>query len=228
MMQIPATALFMLFLSLWIPAAASSFCTNTEPASIERRLLAEGWKRSGGDREIGVYSRRVQGSDLHEVLAVARIDAPPERLLSVVGDYERYPDFMPYVEKTVVEKRNGESAWIFQQLDFPWPISNRYYTIRLNTTARQDKGDYRVEWTLADANEFRREGTGVRTPVNNGHWELCATNGGKSTLVTYYVHTHPGGTLPAWAVNMANEIAVPSVIKAVKAQAALPLYDAIQ
>jgi hypothetical protein len=48
----------------------------------------------------------------------------------------------------------------------------------------------------------------------------------KSTQVTYFVHTDPGGALPAWVINIANKESAPSVVKAVRARVAALSADA--
>ncbi len=44
--------------------------------------------------------------------------------------------------------------------------------------------------------------------------------GDGATRVTYFIHTDPGGVLPAFAVNFANTVAVPLVIEKVRARLA--------
>jgi hypothetical protein len=119
-----------------------------------------------------------------------------------------------------VEAQSAAAAWVFQQLDFPFPISNRYYTIKLTAHDPAAAGDlFRVDWHLAEDLPTPRKGEGEPVLTNKGFWKLEALENGRRTHVTYYIHTNPGGALPAWIVNLANNAAVPRVIEAVRQRA---------
>jgi len=168
---------------------------------------------------ICVYTRKSQASGMHEILAVATIDASPALVREVISDFARYPDFMPYVQASKVLKQEGNTAWVFQQLSFPFPISNRYYTIRVSSdSGLASGGGVRISWSLARDAESSSRGEGVPMLVNDGFWDLRPLEGGASTRVTYFIHTNPGGSLPSFAVNMANTVAVPRVMESLRAR----------
>ena len=56
----------------------------------------------------------------------------------------------------------------------------------------------------------------VRVRINDGYWLLEPRENGKKTFATYYVYTSPGGSIPSWIANKANDIAVPKVFQAIK------------
>jgi hypothetical protein len=60
----------------------------------------------------------------------------------------------------------------------------------------------------------------VRVTVNEGFWLLEPRENGAKTFATYYLFTHPGGSLPDWLVNKANGTAVPDVFKRIREVAA--------
>jgi hypothetical protein len=168
---------------------------------------------------ICVYTRKSQASGVHEILAVATIAASPAELRGVISDYARYPEFMPYVEASEVLKREGNTAWVFQQLSLPFPISDRYYTIRVVGGPGTASGNgARISWSLARDTESSNRGEGVPMLVNDGFWDLHPLEGGAATRVTYFIHTNPGGSLPSFAVNMANTVAVPRVMESLRAR----------
>jgi hypothetical protein len=128
---------------------------------------------------------------------------------------------MPYVTASTILKAEPQRHWVFQQLAFPFPISDRFYTIVIESdTGGAALGRYRVAWRLAGDAEPRQQGTGEPTRVNNGSWSLQPLGEKEVTQVTYVIHTDPGGALPAFAVNMANTVAVPLVIEKLRARAA--------
>jgi ribosome-associated toxin RatA of RatAB toxin-antitoxin module len=180
------------------------------------------WEFESTTDGICVYSRSARGSSIHEVTAKAQFDVPPARVFAVISDYTHYPEFMPYVEKSEIIRREGMGeTWVFQQLALPF-ISDRYYTIKLrNESSRPAEGIYRIEWELLPAHASIRRGEGEPMRVDTGSWYLQPVNDGRGTRVTYFVHADPGGQLSDWIINMANTSAVPDVIMAVKKRAAL-------
>lgn len=190
------------------------------PLRPQTHAVANGaWRLVSEADLICVYTRKSQASGVHEILAVATIAASPAELRGVISDYARYPEFMPYVEVSEVLKREGNTAWVFQQLSLPFPISDRYYTIRVVGGPGPASGNgARISWSLARDTESSNRGEGVPMLVNDGFWDLHPLEGGASTRVTYFIHTNPGGSLPSFAVNMANTVAVPRVMESLRAR----------
>jgi hypothetical protein len=73
-----------------------------------------------------------------------------------------------------------------------------------------------VLWDVARDDLPKKKGQGIEVTINRGGWRLQSANGAEATRVLYYVHTDPGGILPAWAINLANTVAVPKVITGLK------------
>ena len=167
-----------------------------------------------------VYNREVKDSGIREVLAFTEIKLPAVVLFKTISDYAHYKDFMPYVQKSeVLPSIHDQKIRVYQKLVFPWPISNRYYTIELTPdTTQAHLGHYAVSWTLS--NEEMAEEKGVQLQINDGYWRFCAA-ADNLTFVEYYIHTDPGGLLPQWAVNQANTQAVIEVIQALQKRATL-------
>lgn len=183
-------------------------------------LLEEGWQCAGRRPTLHVFSRKLAGAGIHEVAATGVVDAPLQTVVRVIADYGRYPEFMPYVSTCRVLARSGTQAWVFQQLRFPFPISDRYYTIKLTAGDPGAAGaPFRVDWQLAENLPVLPKGEGEPVSANRGFWKLEPLENGRRTHLTYYIVTDPGGVLPAWVVNLANRAAVPRVIEAVRQRA---------
>lgn len=175
------------------------------------------WVRESDSDGITVYSRKPEGSSIREVLAESLISAPLARVLEAIEDYRSYPEFMPYVEESAVWEEGEGKKRLFLQLGFPPPISDRYYTIVMHRTPDPlDAAAVFVLWDAARDALPGKTGRGIEVTVNRGGWRLRPGVGAGETRVLYYVHTDPGGSLPAWAVNLANTVAVPKIIMRLK------------
>jgi ribosome-associated toxin RatA of RatAB toxin-antitoxin module len=197
--------------------AADAACADRPPGD----ALATAWVLSASADAICVYTHAAENSNIYEIRAEATLAASPARVFSVIADYGRYPDFMPYVKTSEVIQSAEDASWVFQQLALPFPVSDRYYTIRLVADKHlAGEGRYRVDWTLAGPEVPGRTGSGVPLLTNTGYWKLQPVDDGKATHVSYFIHTDPGGALPAWVTNIANKESAPSVVKAVRARVA--------
>ena len=198
--------------------AASKHCRSDINAR-QLQVTHEGWELHSDHGTIKVYNREVHGGGSREVLALTVINLPALKLFDTISDYAHHKDFMPYVKKSkVIPSSDDHQIRVYQKLDFPWPISSRYYTIELtsdNTNAHL--AHYAISWTLSQ-DKLPAE-KGIQLEVNDGYWQFCTVAKNK-TFVEYYIHTDPGGILPQWAVNQANTRAVPEVIRALQERAA--------
>jgi len=186
-----------------------------------------GWDLVSNNDGINVYARKKHNSDIHEAFVTTMILVPPWRVNAVLADYKHHPEFMPYISETVVLRDEPTKVSVFQQLDFfPIPITDRYYTIRLNTVPEQlGMGSYRISWTLENVESFIRKGRGISVPVNSGYWELRPIKNSTGTSVKYYHMANSGGWLPVWIINWAIIRIIPKMIRAVKKRTLAPQYD---
>jgi len=190
-------------------------------------LLTAGWTLVNDSDGIYVYTRSKPNSDTHEALATTEFLVPPWRINAVLADYKHHPEFMPYISETVVLRDKPTRVSVFQQLDFfPIPITDRYYTIRINIVPDQfGVGSYRISWTLENVESFIRKGRGISVPVNSGHWELRPIRNGTGTSIKYYHMADSGGWLPVWMINRAIIRTLPRMIRAVKKRTLAPQYN---
>jgi len=218
--------IFLLVLAATSSAVAAK-CVEHAKLRDQESLFKQGWKLIEEQGETRIYNREVRGSSVHEVLVNAILDAPPWRVFAVISDYDRFREFMPYTEQSKTLRIEGSSRWVFQRLKFPfWFVSDRYYTIKL-TDQVMGLGNqlYCVDWIKAEEQESERSGPGEIPAINDGFWLLRSVKGGAQTDVTYFVHTDPGGLIPALITNTANKKALPAVIQAVRDRVENKDYD---
>ena len=190
--------------------------------------LTAQWILVNNNDDINVYTRTKYNSDIHEAWATTEILVPPWRVNAVLADYKHHPEFMPYIsETTVLRDEQHTKVSVFQQLDFsPIPITDRYYTIRINTVPDQfGVGSYRISWILENVESFIKKGRGISVPVNSGYWDLRSIKNGTGTSISYYHIADSGGWLPVWIINKAITRILPRMILAVKKRTLDPQYD---
>jgi hypothetical protein len=156
-----------------------------------------------------------------EVVGFRLIEAPRDRVWLAALD----PDFEGsklLTEVRLEQSDRGSSLW-FQHIALPWPVSDRYWVIRIHKQldlASETKGFvWQHSWDLAeDGAEIARrtvaEGhaedlsvksldNAVYTPVNQGGWILFSLEVGR-TLLAYRVSADVGGSIPeSWIATFA-------------------------
>lgn len=186
---------------------------------------ASDWKQVAQKDGVIVLTRTHPGSDVAEVRAQGIIDAPPERVLAALTDFEAYTETMPYTAESRVMKREGDAVWLYQVIDAP--LSSRR-DLCMKISVVRAKGRVGTRWTLAnDVAPAPREGI-VRVPASEGGWELAPIRGGKATRAIYRIHTDPGGSVPRWVINQANKTAVPDAFLAVRKAATSKRYAEVE
>lgn len=177
-----------------------------------------GWEVAKKTRNLTIYTRKRAGSDIREVKAVGAVDASPSVVWKVIGDYEHYTEFMPYVKDCRIVKKEGERIfYVYELLDLPI-VSDRDFTIKITWEPEPEGGSgvYRASWVSANNQGPAEKGGVVRVQTNEGAWNLEPLDGGKRTLLTYYLYTDPGASIPRWLANKGNTKALPGMFKRIR------------
>jgi len=192
---------------------ADEICKPETSEQRAQHLKQKGWKIHFHDDEITVYNRTIPNSDIREVLATTIFALPAKDIFNTLSDYPHYVEFMPYVEKSIVIQQSEHSTTLFQRLNFPFPISDRYFAIEL-TAITDNNNNYKISWTLASEMDGIQPESGIALKKDDGYWKLCPTQPKNHTYIEYFIHTDPGGSIPIWIANQANNQAVPNVLRA--------------
>jgi hypothetical protein len=191
----------------------------------------DGWVEAAKNGTIVVYNREKPGSEVKEVRGIGTVKGEPWMLKNVIDDVGNYKDFMPYTKDSKFLKKEGTAVITYQRLDAPL-ISNRDYTLRIEDLSRKlDDGRivYKNAWKPASKLGPAPIDGVVRVEVNEGYWQLeeapADKDGTKRTKITYYVFTNPGGSVPSWIVNAANNTAIPDLFAGVEKAAKWPKYQ---
>ena len=184
------------------------------------------WSTVHQTEDLTIQARDHPDSPVKELRAEGRIDATPAAVWAVIADLERYPDFMPYVKTSqVLAREPGGVTIVYQRLSFGGlrllGVSDRDYAIRIVddvATTSDGRPMLRRVWNITDAPAPASDPSVVRLAVNRGSWQLSPA-GDDATIAVYCLFTDPGGALPAWIVNRANQSGIPDVFQAVRATA---------
>ena len=112
----------------------------------------------------------------------------------------------PVQYRSIGEKK---VVYFYSLLDFPWPVSNRWYIIKINRDETRVKEHIYVDsWNLEIGN----------LKTNQGFWQVEPFGEG-DTKATYQLLIDPGGHIPKFFIDMGTRTTMPDVIRAVREQA---------
>lgn len=201
-----------LFALLALPAVA--WATEPKPSG-------EGWVQARKDAELNIHYRDNVKVGAREVFVWADIEATPATVYDVIGDFEHYVDFMPFVkESTVIERQSATELISYQRLSPPLVDNRDYYiAVKLAPGTKENGGVYKSSWESRPDYKPETKGS-VRVRLNTGSWTIHPLDGGKKARVIYELVTHPGGSIPTWMANQSNTMALPDLFKAVRKRSA--------
>jgi hypothetical protein len=150
---------------------------------------------------------------LERSVGIIRVRSPADIVFAVVTDYDGFERFMPMVRDSA---RHGEvdgRVLVRQSLDLPFPISNRYFEIEVESRDQQTRRGWRClesRWSYVHGSGNIAEGY--------GRWEVLE-DGADRALVAYVAFVDPGGKLPGWAFSWATRQGLPRILQAVQREA---------
>jgi coenzyme Q-binding protein COQ10 len=137
--------------------------------------------------------------------AESLIPRPPAQVWAVLTDFERWPDFMPLVEKTRVARRDGPRLWVAQKFSVMF-VSMGHTTIYDLAT-----GDGRLSWRLDDAEPHD-------IAASQGAWQLVPIADGRETLVRYVARMRAGRGVPGFVEDWLRERSLEKLLTSLRAE----------
>lgn len=163
------------------------------------------WKLISEKDGIYVYTQNLEDSKFKAVRAVCTVDCGVAKLAYVLMDVSNTRDWV-YATKvcTLLKKMSPTDIYYYSEVELPWPVSNRDFIIRITLTQDQKTKVARI--VAENHPQYVPEKKNViRIPKSAGNWILTPLGDGR-TKVEYVIHVDPGGSVPAWLVNMLADV----------------------
>ncbi len=178
----------------------------------------------------------VQGTGIKTGMAVAVLDVPVDKVWSVIHDHNNFKEFMPNIKESIlfdpavvqqaldlkfdrassnpellmdflrehrVGSMNGATGYFFNLLDMPWPLKDLWYIIKLTDLVQDNV--WKNSWEMLTGNMKSDRGSWTLVPYSEG-----------DTFVLYNAFADPGIVVPDPFVNLALNVGLPGILRAVK------------
>ena len=179
------------------------------------------WVRTGDDDGIVTYKREVRGSDIIALRGEGTIDAPLMRVVSVLLDYARAPEWVDSLAEVRVVRMTGPLEFIeYDHVKTPPVVMmDRDFVCRGKLALDLVHQTFAMLMEPATDPAVPRKDDYVRGELR-GFWRMQASDGGKKTSVVAEMLGDPKGSVPKWLVNLFQESWARNTLESLRAQVA--------
>ncbi|MBN8826604.1 MULTISPECIES: START domain-containing protein [unclassified Spirosoma] len=175
--------------------------TLMELSQIGYAQPADDWHLEKDKDGIRVYSRHLTGSRLKELRVQCTFQGTLSALVAMLSDVENYPKLM-YKTKTVrlLRRVSETDLYYYIETELPWPVDNRDMNVHL--TFSQDPLTHTLQIRIIKApDEVPPQPHVVRVTEWSAIWQVHPEPN-QLLLIEYQCRVDPGGSLPAWLINL--------------------------
>lgn len=160
------------------------------------------WHLQKTENGISVYWRKPENSDFRELKAELTIKATLENLVALISDYDNYSGWVYRCGKsTTLKKLNDTTFMHYQTVEAPWPVEDRDFVVMIKVS--QDRKTKVVNFkSTSMPNYIPVDKDHVRVTEIESSWTLVPKDDG-TVLAINRILVNPGGSVPAWLVNLA-------------------------
>ena len=185
------------------------------------------WKLNADKEGIKVYTSEVADSKVKAIKVQAEIDASATQLVALLMDVNTSADWVYHTKScTLIKQVSPSELYYYSEINMPWPASNRDFVAHLIVSQNPVTKVIQIDGPSVPGMMPEKKGV-VRINHSVGKWTIVPIDA-NHIKVEYTLHTEPGGSLPAWMVNMFAAEGPMQVFKEIKVQLQKPTYhDAI-
>jgi hypothetical protein len=159
---------------------------------------AQEWQVAKNEEGIKVSLSEVPGSKYKAYRGETVINASVATLRGLQEDVAGACAWIHECKSQKMLKHEGGKVWTYTQFNTPWPVTPRDSVILVTT---EEAADGSLTRKLVGQPRLIPDEEGyVRVAQVDGYWKFVP-QGANKTLVTYQVHTEPGGSVPSWLAN---------------------------
>lgn len=201
----------MFFISLFIGLTAASASAQND------------WKLSVDKEGIKVYTSIVPESKIKAVKVECDLNTTPSQLVAVVMDINSATDWVYHVKSAKLIKQVSPSElYYYSEVSLPWPVANRDFVAHLTVSRDPATKVVTIDGPAVQGYVPVKKGV-VRVDNSFGRWVITPI-GANLVHVQYVIHTDPGGSIPAWMVNIFATDAPLKIFEGLKVQLQKPAY----
>ncbi len=161
------------------------------------------WEKIKERKGVEVFSGDVSGSNIVAFRGVSTIDAPLEKVISVIYDVSRIKEWMSDLQSSkVIEQKSKFQKIEYNRTSAPWPLSDRdfIYSVDFKVDKENKSAEIMIEnATHQDAPEVPGV---IRGELLSSRYYLKSLENNSKTHIEVEILADPKGSIPKWVVNI--------------------------
>ena len=159
------------------------------------------WELSKNKDGIKVYQSEVKHSKFKTIKVECTLEGTYDKLMVILNDVANQNKWVyNNISSSILQRISGNEFYYYSKTHLPWPMTNRDAIIHLKMT--KDSLNRFLKISAVSVPGFAPEKSGmVRVPRSDISWYVTMPSA-KTISIVYIFDADPGGSLPAWAVNM--------------------------
>jgi|SRR5450432_174796 len=150
---------------------------------------------------IRISGRRTTESSFNDIRVELDLTGNIDQLATILLDIPGYTAWAYATKKSVVIKNLGPGKLIYySEIEVPWPATNRYFYAQFEL--KKDLAEHTLQLisvNLPDYGTVQKDL--VKVPFSRGSWTVTSLSK-NSIHIDYTLQLNPGGSLPAWVINL--------------------------
>ena len=187
----------------------------------------ENWKLKDNKDGIKVYTRSVENSNLKAIRVQCAVPATLSQLVAIILDIKTAPDWVYSTKSaTLLKQVSPSELYYYSEVALPWPITNRDFVAHLITRQDPHTRVVTIDGPVV-GNYVPVKKDIIRVKNSYGKWILSPVTN-NIVNIDYTLETDPGGSIPAWLVNLFATKGPLETFKKLKVQLTKPAFKNIQ
>jgi START domain len=160
----------------------------------------EDWRELKDKNGIKVFTRKTPNSKFHELKIECEFEGRISQLAAVLLDVNNHPRWSYNTVSTRILKASATDVIFYVELECPWPIENR--DVVVHTTLSQNFENKVMTINSKNVDDYLPvEESIVRVKYSKVSWIVTPLNDSRFN-VEYRLQMDPGGSIPAWLLNL--------------------------
>lgn len=161
----------------------------------------EKWDLKKNQDGIAVYAAKLDGEKFKRIRVICEMNCSVDQLIRVMSNVDHHKDWIYNTKvSTLINRKNRDTVVYYSEVSLPWPVSNRDLVMEQCFVRDSINKSLKIEVT-SQAHAIPVKPNLVRVPYSLGIWHVT-TLANNHIRIDYTFKVDPGGSIPAWVVNL--------------------------
>jgi hypothetical protein len=189
------------------------------------------WEELSDEDGVKVWRKDIEGSPIVAMRGKGLVDAPVDKVASVIYDTPRCPEWVAELTTSrVVKLVSTHERIVYQRVATSWPCDDREFVFEAKATFDKKTGELGFYMKSVEDDSVPRTDGVTRGNLIESTFFLTPDQSGQKTTLEVEVQADPMGSIPKSIVNFFQKSWPRDTIKAIRRQVTKPdvkLVDAV-